>query len=431
MDAGPARRAHARLAIGGLSLTGIWLFVTSLLVVGSGFTIMRPEVMGLAVHPYLIPLALAFPLVLMSRIAEFPVRVLVVLLVFTSMYWFSVVNGTSVAVGEVFKTTCAVVTIVTCALLVRRRGDFVAGALGLSIAIALLAAHGLQAESKLGVEAMQGANKNSYSLFALPAILMAGYICLHFKTVPVLFKGIFVACTLPALAAIFMSGNRSGYLGAALVGFMLFWDRRGRGMLLVAAIVAAVAFWVVQFGSTAILDQRIKQTMEGNRSDEYRIAIFEACVRIGLENPIIGVSPQELPKEIGRRTSRAGVFHSSVIEAHNVFVHVFAGSGIICFTALLAVGWTLCAWKPRRGPKILGKDDPFRDARKLMRMMVILWVVRGMFTREILYNPSFNIALGLVIGLCMLAEVARRDDNEDKSKSPSTAPERALGGVAT
>ena len=143
------------------------------------------------------------------------------------------------------------------------------------------------------------------------------------------------------------------------------------------------------------------------------------------------MSPQELPKEIGRRTALAGIFHSSVIEAHNVFVHVFAGSGMICFVALLAAGWTLWVWKPRRGPKTLGKGDPFRDARRLMRMMVILWVVRGSFTREILYNPSFNIALGLTIGLCMLAEVARQDDKEDKSKSPSTAPERALGGVAT
>jgi len=43
-----------------------------------------------------------------------------------------------------------------------------------------------------------------------------------------------------------------------------------------------------------------------------------------------------------------------------------------------------------------------------MRMMVILWFVRGNFTRDILFNPSFNIGLGLAIGLCMLAETARQ-----------------------
>jgi hypothetical protein len=40
-------------------------------------------------------------------------------------------------------------------------------------------------------------------------------------------------------------------------------------------------------------------------------------------------------------------------------------------------------------------------------MTVFLWLVRGMFTREILYNPSFNIALGLAIGLCIIAEASR------------------------
>jgi hypothetical protein len=419
LDSVSKNRSRAKMLVGGVSLTGVLLFVTSLLVVASGYTSLRPDVMGLALHPYLVPVALALPFVVMARIVEFPVRILVAILVFTFMYSFSLVNGVSVGVGEIFKTCSGVVTIVTCALLVRRRGDFVIGALGLSIAIALLAARGLQEETKMGVDAMQGANKNSYSLFALPAILLAGYICLRMEKVPTLVKGMFIACSLPALAAIFMSGNRSGYLGAALIGFMLFWDRRGRGMLLVGAITAAVAIGIVQFGSTAVLDQRIKQTMEGNKSDEHRLAILAACLQIGLENPIIGISPQVLPFELGRRTSV--VHHLNVIEAHNIFAHVFAASGMICFAALLGVGWTMWNLKARGGGKI-GRDDPLRDARKLMRMMVVLWVVRGMFTREILYNPSFNIALGLTIGLCMLAQVARQHAMADDKKSTAGIP---------
>jgi hypothetical protein len=42
-----------------------------------------------------------------------------------------------------------------------------------------------------------------------------------------------------------------------------------------------------------------------------------------------------------------------------------------------------------------------------MRMLIVLWAVRGVFTNDILYNPSFNIAIGLCIGLCILAEKAR------------------------
>ena len=281
----------------------------------------------------------------------------------------------------------------------------------------------------MGVEAMQGANKNSYSLFALPAMLLAGYVCLNMKSAPKFVKGLFVACTLPALAAIFMSGNRSGYLGAVVVGLMLFWNRRGRGLLLVGAIAGAVAMFLVQFGHTSVLDQRIKQTMEGNKSDEHRLAILAACLQIGLENPIIGVSPQVLPFELGRRTSV--LHHLNVIEAHNIFAHVFAASGLICFAALLSVGWTMWNLNPRGGGKI-GRNDPLRDPRSLMRMMVFLWFVRGMFTREILYNPSFNIALGLTIGLCMLAQVARQQMLADEHNSQgSAALHTALPEVAS
>jgi hypothetical protein len=112
-----------------------------------------------------------------------------------------------------------------------------------------------------------------------------------------------------------------------------------------------------------------------------------------------------LPFEIGRRLSLRHNYQ--VLEAHNIFAHLFAASGVLCLGALFAVGWTMYAWKPRGGGKVGGADDPLRDALRLMRMMVVLWFVRGNFTRDILFNPSFNIGLGLAIGLCMLAETAR------------------------
>ncbi|MEI7688232.1 MAG: O-antigen ligase family protein, partial [Planctomycetota bacterium] len=322
-----------------------------------------------------------------------------------------------IALGEIVKLGSAFVTIVTTALLVRKRGDFVAGALGLSIAVALLAVVALRVEAKAGVEAMEGANKNSYSMFALPAVLLAGYICLHMQNVPVIFKGVFVACTLPTLAAIFMSGNRSGYLGAVIVGGMLFWGKRGRGMILVGFIGAAVAMWVIASGATKVFDERMRQTIQGNESDDYRIAILTSCLHIGLENPIIGISPQKIGFEIGRRTSVK--HHYNVIDSHNVFAHVWAASGLICFTAMIAVGWAMWTYKPRDG-RPFAKKDPLRMAWSLLRILVFLWVTRGLFTRDILYNPSFNICFGLSIGLCMLAETIR--DRMAKAAPPAISP---------
>jgi hypothetical protein len=42
----------------------------------------------------------------------------------------------------------------------------------------------------------------------------------------------------------------------------------------------------------------------------------------------------------------------------------------------------------------------FARAQRLLRMMVLLWMIRGMFTSSILYNPGFSIGLGLAIGYC-------------------------------
>src|SRR5262245_47490099 len=140
----PAGAAWNRM-LTGMSLTGPVLFLIGLLVVGSGFSALRPNIMGLALHPFLIPAAFAFPLVIMARLGDFPVRVMVSLLVFCGVYFISIFNGASISVSELFKVSASFMTMVTCALLVRRRGDFVAGVLGLTIAVALLAARGLQA----------------------------------------------------------------------------------------------------------------------------------------------------------------------------------------------------------------------------------------------------------------------------------------------
>ena len=224
----PARSTSGRLAADGVSINGLLLFVMSLLVLASGFTAMRPEFGGLSLHPYLVPVALALPFMLIMRLHEIPVRVLTAFAVFEGMYLFSIFNGTEVAIGELFKMGAGLTTILVSALLVRRRGDFVAGTLGLSLAVALLALRALQTDASGNAEVMEGANKNSYSLFALPAILLAGYIVLNFKSTPRLVKGILIACAIASLAAIFMSANRSGYLGAVVVAAMLFWKRRRR-----------------------------------------------------------------------------------------------------------------------------------------------------------------------------------------------------------
>lgn len=416
----PASLAQLQPGVDGVTVTGVLAFLCSFLVVGSGFQALRPEFMGLSVHPYLALILVLFPLAAMARISEFPPRILFAMTVFYGMYFFSIFNGRSLPLGEVFKGAASVCTVITMALLVRRRGDFVAGALGLIIAMALLSVRGLNEDLYKQSEIIQGTNKNSYSLFALPAVLMAGYAVLRYEKLPIVIKAVLAGCTIPVLAVIFMGANRSGYLGSALVGLMLFWDRRGKGILLVGVVALAVGYWVAQKGAGEELVNRWNQTLSGTRSDQYRLDVLIACFQIGIDNPILGVSPQQLPKTIGTYTSLK--HHWSHIESHNVFAQIFAGSGLICFAGLMAVGWMLWNWKPADGSKITSKDDPLYAARSLLRMVVLLWCVRGFFTREVMYNPSFNMALGLAIGLCILAEKSRGLSPPANASSPAGRP---------
>ena len=379
-----------------LTMGGAFLFLSCLLVVGSGIGQFRPNIAGMRVHPYLIPLGIAFPFLLISRIQHFPPNVLAGTVVFGMIYIASILNGGGGGIGEMAKVICGGISIVAAALLVRSHADFVAGALGLSIAIAVLAVRGLSDENVAagGFQGIDVANKNSYSLYALPAILLAGFIILRMPRTRIAVKALLGLAAMCCLVAIFMSGNRSGYLGAVVIGLLLFKDRKIRGLLLVGAVIGAIVLVITSYGSTKVLDQRIKQTQEGTSSDRLRKALLINCIQVGLENPILGASPQGLPLAIGRRLQLE--FHKDIVDPHNVFGQVIGGCGLICFAALIYIAVTLWQWgKPIKNPDA---DRLYADMGRLLRMYLILWCVRGNFSREILYAPGFVLALGLIIG---------------------------------
>jgi hypothetical protein len=380
-----------------LSGDSVLLFTITLLVLFSGFTGYRVSVFGLLVHPYLVPVGCLLPILIGWRIKQFPARPLAAILVFVCFYVFSTLGGSG-ASSEIIKISAAVMTVVTAALLVQQAGDFVAGTTGLSIAVSVLAVRAIQSESGVVVvEAFDSANKNTYSLYALPPLLLAGFVCLKMPNVSKILKILLALGSLITLAAIFMSANRSGYVGAVVVGLMLLWSRKLAGFVFVFLISAALVFGLLQYGNVSVFKQRLEQTQQGTQSDELRIDIIKACVIIGLENPIVGVSPQELAIAIGRRLPMQ--YHLSMIGSHNVFAHIWAGSGLFCFGALAYLGYSLFFWQ-RPGESTRTSNDFFVPSRQLLRMILVLWAIRGAFTNEILYSPSFCLAIGLAIGLC-------------------------------
>jgi O-antigen ligase len=415
--------------LGPLTINGIIAFLSGIAVFGSGFGSLRPTIGGLLLHPCMIPLLVSLPVTVYLRIGKFPPRILSGLAVFTAMYCISAL-GQTIALGEIAKSISAAVMIVGTALLIRTRTDFVAGTLGFTIAIGLLAFRTLQAPDVGDViNPIDVANKNSFSIYALPAILLAGAVALQLPKLSWLIKGPLVLLGLVAAVSILTSGNRSGWLGVVVVGVLLVKDRKMGGALLVLVLAAAASYWITNFGDTRVAEQRIKDTEKGRTSDNLRLWLFRTSFAIALENPLVGVSPQQLPFELGRRVTTSTRFN--FVDPHNVFGHVVGGSGLICFAALLYTGWAMWKWPL---PKTARKEPTgrmFWASIRTMHSMLILWMVRGMFTREILYNPGACIGLGLVIGWCMVEQAmflkTTESDRGSRSVNGVSPPVWTLG----
>ncbi|HEX4143239.1 MAG TPA: O-antigen ligase family protein [Pirellulales bacterium] len=422
----PLTRSNAVLSR--LTFCGCFLFLTCFLMFGSGFKAFRPEVMGLLVHPFLIPIAIVSPFLLVSRLKWFPVRALTALTIFFILYSMSSLGGGRAGLSEIVKVATSGVAIIATALLIRSRADFVAGVIGLGLASATMALVGLRSSGNAygGVAALDVGNKNAFSLFVLPAILLCGFVFFETpvksKTLGFLLKAICVLSIGACVLAIFLSANRSGWLGCVIIGAMLLKEKKLYGFLLVGVLAAGVVYLMMSLHLTDVFERRWNQTfVVKNDSDEERGEIVKACLKIGLENPIAGVGANKLAAAIGAIVGAkyAGL---NAIESHNVFAHVWGASGIFCFMSLGYVMWSLCYMPtpPRKNDLALAAE--FTQAQRLLRMMVVLWAIRGAFTSAILYNPGFSMGLGLAIGLCAL--LAAKPKQASQGAGISVVPAR-------
>ncbi len=417
------RGAKSDQSANSLTLGGAWLFVIGFAIVMSGIRALRLPIGNLLLQPYLIPIAIAFPIVALFRIGKFPRGPLYGWLLFSIIYAAASLGPATTLMSplsENLKVIAAIVATVTIALLVKSRTDFIFGSAGLALAVAVLAARGIGSEEDAATERfIDVANKNSYSIYALPAVLLVLYVVLRFDWKKVSYRRFWfwvpmVLCAGLAGYGILSGGNRSGYLGLAFIIFELFvyslLSRRfkvvGRATawILVSAITAGLIAVLVLRRATTEFERRIEQTVSGYQSDTLRLDIMTTSLRLAVENPFLGVTPQKLPYEIARRIG-GNYAASEDIDTHNVFAHVLGGCGFLCFLSLLAIAWMLWFWRPKV-PLGMSLGPGFYDARNLLRMMLLLWSLRGLFTREILYNPGFCMGIGLAIGLCIVEATA-------------------------
>lgn len=375
----------------------VLLIVTCLLVAASTIRALRIELGGLLIPLHVLPVLLAMPSIVIPSFARIPASVRTTLLIFLGLFAFSVLRyGESF--GDMVKMAASVATIFAVALMVKSRDDFVKGTIALSISILIANINGLRGGYvyQVGYRAADVGNKNSYSLYALPVILFVGFMVIHFRT-SLKVRALALITVVSTAFVLFTGANRSGWGGMLVIGAMLaIQTRRWRALFLVGVMAALSYAALTLFGTTETFDRRLQQTREGNSSDDARMDLLATSLEIAVENPIFGVTPQELGAELARRLQ----IDAPVIDTHNFVAYIAGGSGFPALFALLAVALALCRRPMRATATTIAASD-------LLRMLCLLFLLRGQFSREIFFVGPFPITLGLGIGLLLVTRDER------------------------
>jgi len=392
----PATRPRPRARPDYLTSRGLIMFASILLVAGSAYKWSRIVVGPLMMHPYLPPMIATFFLSAAHRLRAFPQDILRAILAFGALYALTCVSGSfSGSLSEITKVYASIITILTIALAIRTEPDFRAAVLALNVAVILMSAGALlrgPGDGLVGINPLEEiANKNAFSMYALPAILLGGFVALDPRAAKWL-RVALVGCAMVISFAVFSTANRSGWVGIFMIGVMLLLrGRRIQGVLLVGMLAGAIYLFLGRNeGRRDIFQHRYEQTIGGYHSDTMRERLFKTALQLGIEHPVGGVGPTRLRHYLAARLNTPG----PEVDPHNVFGHLVGGCGLIV-TGIFLFGGFLMFRRPRRMPP----EPAAREAHNLLRMMMILWAVRGMFSREILYNPSFSIGIGLCIAL--------------------------------
>lgn len=340
----------------------------------------------------MIPFGVAFAFVALPRLRRFPKDVLAAAVAFVFVFVLAFLQRSG-GVGDLLKLGALLVFVVTAATMISGEEDYqlaVAALVIVGLYFAVMAFWRVDTFSH-GVNPLEEvANKNAFSLYILPGLLLGGEIAVHAAPKRLVLRWGLMAALAVIAASPFLTANRSGWLGVVVTLVMLALFRLRLRASVFIVVLGAVGYAVIsQYGTTAVAEARWEETVQGYSSDKLRWELFREAWKIGLENPILGVSPQYLPRELSSRVH----VELPPVDPHNVVGYVVGGGGLTLFAMFLWLGWSI--WRaPRRGLR----DPCVVATHRALQMLVILWLVRGMFTREILYSPTFSIALGLAIG---------------------------------
>jgi O-antigen ligase len=372
---------------------------------------LRPQIGELLLHPFLIPLGLLVP-VLLNRALRLPARIVLPGLILVLTVFASGVAGQSFGPGV--KIVVSALTVVLVSVSISSEQDFRWAVTGLCAAGTVIAIRGLSAAgtSSALASGLELSVANTVSLYLLPPILLGGLLVIDRNT-PKLLRLALAAAAVVMAVNILMSTNRSGALGVVFAGLLLL--ARGRSVRAAAAVgvlVAGAYFTLDYFEGFKAIDAQIETTVGGDEyktADKVRPTLIWNSIVLGLENPILGVSPQQLQWELARTPGLIMKFN--FVEPHNVVAQLIGGSGLLAGFSFFWLIWSLWTRPPWSLSKTDERDTFRRRAHGCLRMFVLLFLFRGMFASDIHIAPAFCLGLGMTIGLCLAAEVWQPSPN--------------------
>jgi hypothetical protein len=385
--------------------TIIWnpLFWVCLLMAGSAYQQVRFEISRMAFHPYMLALGLlmfrAIP-----RIHHFPARIGRPAALFLFLYVLSLIQGSSFIV-QLVKIGVMGITFVIIALSVRSKEDFIAGAYGLGACAGALCIKGfIRGVGAFGsINPIEGSQKNAFSLYYLPALaiclylLMSGMVRFNRKTVLALIVTLI-------FAGIVLSKNRSGWLVSAALVLMLIGTNRGRiKMLLFFGIATIFALGIARIVLSEAAFVQERDAENAARSDWLRLELFERAVVIGLQHPLLGVSPTRLTRMLGSELVK---FEEEGSDCHNLTGYLIGGCGLFTFTAFCLFAYCM-AFPPRR-VRLRTATRLMKESSKALTLMTLIWLLRAQFQEDVLFSPTFTAGMGICVGFCISSGVYRK-----------------------
>jgi hypothetical protein len=397
--------------------TIIWnpIFWVCLLMAGSAYQQLRFEVSRMAFHPYMLALGLlmfrAIP-----RIHHFPGRVGRPAALFLFLYVLSLIQGSSFIV-QLVKIAVMGITFVIIALSVRSKEDFIAGAFGLGACAAALCVKGfIRGVGAFGsINPIEGSQKNAFSLYYLPALaicmylLMSGMLRLNRKTI--------LACIVTLIfGGIVLSKNRSGWLASAALMLMLIGTNRGRiKMLLFFGFASMFALGIARIVLSEADVVQERDATNATRSDWLRLELFQRAVIIGLQHPLLGVSPTRLTRILGSELVK---FEEEGSDCHNLTGYLIGGCGLFTFGAFCL--FVYCMAFPPGRVRLRTATRLMKESSKALTVMTLIWLLRAQFQEDTLFSPTFTAGLGLCVGFCISSGVYQKGKI---GQEPSYLPE--------